>query len=450
MRNKELWADWLFPVISLVTFATLLGTMLFDMNSIPVASLISYSTGLLAYTMMLTVTFIGSRPRFIEKHFGMPQMFEVHGIMSVTLCILILFHVFIQWNGIQAFTNITEMSIVSQTGWVAVIALLIVMYSGIFSLSGMYVNKNKTLRKFKESNNREVNLWLHRLAIVADIFIFFHLFNLPFLRNNIPFMVLLVGYTVYVLGYWAVWKIRVFMLPKYKLVDIYRGTPSIWVLEFEPESGKIPEYNAGEYFWIHFKDADISKEGHPFSTSSARTNRYNNSIEFMIKDAGDWTEALKNVKPGDTAQLEGPYGDMYTPEIQELDESVPFVLLGGGIGLTPLLSVLRNETQKGSQREMHLVWGLSYEEDLFMLEELEEMQKINPNLHVHIIFSNEEVEGYPFGFITNEYLAEVGADHYIEGHFMVCGPELMIDATKRILDYGNVPFEQRHIDDFGF
>ncbi len=447
MRNKEFWADWLFPIISLVTFATLLGTMLFDMNSITVGSLISYSSGLLAFTMMLTVTFIGSRPRFLEKHFGMPQMFEVHGIMSVTLCILILFHVIIQWNGLQ---GISEMSVVSQTGWVAVIALLIVMYSGIFSLSGMFVNKNKKMRQFKEANNREVNLWLHRLAIVSIIFVYLHMFFLPFLQNNIVFMVLLSAYTVYVLGYWAYWKIKVQMLPKYKVTKIYRGTPSIWVLEFEPVKGNIPEYNAGEYFWIHFKDADITKEGHPFSTSSARTNRYSNSIEFMIKDAGDWTEALKNVKEGDTATLEGPYGDMFSPEIQELDESVPFVLLGGGIGLTPLLSVLRHETEKGSQREIHLVWGLSYEEDLFMLDELEEMKKVNPNLHVHIIFSNEEVEGYPFGFISNEFLAEVGADHYIEGHFMVCGPELMIDATKRILDYGNVPFEQRHIDDFGF
>src|SRR5690554_307188 len=117
MGKKEFWADWLFPVISLVTFAILLGTMLFDMSSVTVGALMSYSSGLLAYTMMLTVTFIGSRPRFIEKHFGMPQMFEVHGVMSVVLSILILIHVIIQWNGLQ---GISDMSVVSQTGWVAV------------------------------------------------------------------------------------------------------------------------------------------------------------------------------------------------------------------------------------------------------------------------------------------------------------------------------------------
>lgn len=448
MKNKQFWADWLFPIISLATFATLLASMLMTMDSIRVGSLLSYSSGLLAYTMMLTVTFIGSRPRFIEKHFGMPHMFEVHGVMSIVLTILIGIHVIIQWNGLQ---SIADMSVVSQTGWVAVIALLLVMFSGIFSLSGIFVNTNPTLRKFKENRNREVNLWLHRLAIVSDIFVFFHLFNLPFLRNNTLFIVLLSAYTIYVLGYYAVWKIRVETLPKYRVDKIYRGTPSLFVLEFVPLKGEIPQYNPGEYFWIHFKDADgITKEGHPFSTSSAITNRYNNSIEFMIKEAGDWTKALENVKEGDTATLEGPYGDMFPPHIQELDESVPFTLLAGGIGLTPMLSIARHEHKIGSQREIHLVWGLSFEEDMFMLEELEEMKKANPNFHVHIIFSNEEVEGYDFGFITNDYLEEKGAAHYSEGHFFVCGPEPMINAAKRILDNGNVQYDHRHIDDFGF
>ena len=449
MKNKQFWADWLFPIISLVSFASLLAAMLLTMDSIRVGALLSYSAGLLAYTSMLTVTFIGSRPRFIEKHFGMPHMFEVHGVMSVMLTILVLIHVIIQWNGVQW---VTDMSIVSQTGWVAAIALLVVMFTGIFSLSGMFVNTNPTLRKFKEKQPRELNLWLHRLAIVSDVFVFFHLFNLPFLRDNMFFMVLLSAYTIYVLGYYAFWKIKVEMLPKYKLGKIYNGTPSLYVLEFEPTEGrKIPQYNPGEYYWIHFKDAQgITKEGHPFSTSSAITDRFNNSIEFMIKEAGDWTNSLKNVKAGDTATLEGPYGDMFPPHIQELDESVPFTLLAGGIGLTPMLSIARHEHQIGSQREIHLVWGLSFEEDMFMLEELEEIKKANPNFHVHIIFSNEEVEGYDFGFITNEYLEQKGAGNYAEGHFFVCGPEPMINASKRILDNGNVTHDQRHIDDFGF
>src|SRR5699024_4832937 len=171
MSNKKFWSDWLFPVISLVMFASLLATMLLQMQSIPVGSLISYSTGLLAYAMMLTVTFIGSRPRFIEKNFVLPSMFEVHRIMSIVISFFVLIHVFIQWNGIK---GISEMSTVSQTGWVAVIALFLVMYTGIFSLSGIFVKHNRKMLEFKEKRNRELNLWLHRLAIVSVIFVYLH------------------------------------------------------------------------------------------------------------------------------------------------------------------------------------------------------------------------------------------------------------------------------------
>lgn len=449
MSNKKFWSDWLFPIISLVTFASLLGAMLLEMNSINTGSLLSYSSGLLAYTMMLTVTFMGSRPRFLEKIFGMPEMYEVHAIMGVVLSILAGVHIVIQWNGLQW---VTDMSLVSQTGWVAVVSLVVVMFTGIFSISGIFVDQNEAFRNLKEKLNREVSLWLHRLAIVAIIAIYLHMWYLPFLKDNLMFMVLMTSYTVFTLAYYLYWKFEIVSSTKYKVVEIYKATPSLWVVEFEPVEGTMEAYNAGDYFFIRFKgDADITKEGHPFSTSSSMTTRYSNSIEFMIKEAGDWTEALANVKKGDVATFEGPYGNFLPEEVEKSnEEEVPFILLGGGIGLTPNLSVLRHEVQKNSQREIHLFWGLAYEEDMFMLEELKEAKKQNPNFHYHIIFSNEEVEGYPFGFISHELLEEVGADHYRDGHFFVCGPGPMLNGMRTLLNDGNVPYDQIHLDDFGF
>ena len=448
MRNRKFWSDWLFPTMSLVTFASLLGTMLMSMDSISTSSLISFSSGLLAYTMMLTVTFIGSRPRFLEKQFGMPEMYEVHAVMSVVLTILSAIHIFIQWNGLQW---IPDMSDVSQAGWVGVIALIIVMFTGIFSLSGIFVDNNESFRLFKDKLNREVNLWLRRLAIVAIGAIYLHMYFLPFLKDNTAFMVLLNVYTIATLSYYFYWKFKILLSPEYKVTKIYKATPSLWVLEFEPVKGTMETYNAGDYYFIRFKGADITGEGHPFSTSSAMTKRYSNSIEFMIKEAGDWTGSLGNINVGDIATLEGPYGHFLPKEVDQTnEEEVPYVLLGGGIGLTPNLSVLRHEVEKDSQREIHLIWGLAYEEDMFMLEELDAVKEQNPNFHYHIIFSNEEVEGYPFGFITNDFLETIGADKYTNGHFFVCGPGPMLDATRNILKEANVSFDQIHLDDFGF
>lgn len=443
---KKFLNDWIFPVISLFIFATLLGAMLSQMNSLTLSALISFSAGLLAYSMMLTVTFIGSRPRFIEKHVGMPRMYEVHSMMSIVLSILVLLHILLQWGGFTAMLR----NPITQTGYVGAVSLLIVMFTGIFSLSGIFVQKNKTLRNWKEKVfNRQVMLWLHRFAIVAIIGVYFHLFALVFLRNNTPFMVLLTLYTVGILGYYAIWKIKIVQAPKYKVSELYKATPSLWVLEFEPENGQLPAYNPGDYFFIRFQDADITTEGHPFSTSSAITKMHSNTIQFMIKEAGDWTGSLGNIKVDDIATLEGPYGDFFPEEVRVGEE--PYVLMGGGIGLTPNLSILRSEIDKESQRKIDLVWALSWEEDMFMLDELEEYKKVNPNFNYHIIFSNEEVEGYPFGFISHPFLEDVGvAELYQEATFFICGPGVMMDATKNVLLNSGVPEENIRVDEFGF
>lgn len=435
--------------MALFMFATLLIAIILPLESVSTTQLLAYSASPLAYSLMLVGLFIASRPRFIEKHFGMTEMYEIHAMMTVVAVILATLHIAFFWQGFGAIFR----SAASIWGYVGYLGMLLGLLSGMFSLSGMFLGRNKTLLRIKEKVlNREVMLWVHRIgALMAIIGTYMQNVSISFLRANTAYMILLAVYTVLILGYYVIYRLLVGLAPRYKVKKIERATPTLWVLEFEPVRGKITEYPAGSYFNIRFSGVKgIGSEGHPFSTSSAVTRRFDNSIEFMIKEAGDWTKALQHVSVGDIATLEGPYGDFFQPEVEELDESVPYVLLGGGIGLTPNLSVLRSEIEKGSQREIHLVWGLSYEEDMFMVDELESYKLVNPNFEYHIIFSNEEVEGYPFGFITNNFLESVGADHYRNGHFFVCGPAPMLNASRKLLDNGNVRDEQRHIDDFGF
>ena len=448
-ENNKFWSDWLFPFIAYFMFATLLATLLVQLETVSLSQLIAYSASPLAYSLMLVGLFIASKPRIFEQHIGMPKMYETHALMTVLAAILVFVHIGNFWQGFGAMFR----SPATFWGYIGAFGILLGLLTGALSLSGMFINNNRTLRNLKENFfNREVMLWLHRIgAFAAIIGTYLQNYYIDFLRNNTPYMTLLTIYTVAVIGYYLFWRLQVATGRRYKVAKIFRGTPSLWVLEFEPVDGTIPEYEPGEYFNIRFKGADISGEAHPFSTSSAHTKRFSNSIEFMIKDAGDWTESLQNIEVGDVATLEGPNGDFFPEDVKNSnEEETPFILLAGGIGLTPNLSVLRHEIEIGSQREIHLVWGLSYEEDMFMLDELEAMKKVNPNFQYHIIFSNEEVEGYPFGFISNDFLEEVGADHYSKGHFFVCGPEPMINASKRLLENGNVAYEQQHIDDFGF
>lgn len=444
---KKFLSDWIFPFIAFFMFATMLAAMLMQVSSLTLTSLIAYSASVLAYSLMLTGTFIASRPRFFEKHVGLPKMYQIHAVMTIYSCILVLLHIVIIWRG---FTNMFR-SPATIVGYIGALAIVVAMLTGMLSLSGMFVNKNKTLRNLKENVlNREVMLWIHRIAaLVSIVAVYYHQYLIVFLRNNTPYMALLTIYSVAVLGYFFFWKFNIAFAPKYTVSEIYKATPSLWILEFKPNNKKLVKYTPGDYFFIRFKNADITKEPHPFSTSSAITKTHNGSVQFMIKEAGDWTRSLGNIKVGDIATLEGPYGDFYPKEISRSDD--PYVLMGGGIGLTPNLSILRSEIDKGSQRKIKLVWALSWESDMFMVDELDSYKQVNPNFDYDFIFSNETVEGYPHGFISPAFLQEIGvSDIYSTAKFFICGPDVMMNATKKVLLSNGVPADSIRVDEFGF
>jgi len=446
---KRFLTNMIFPLIAFFMFATLLIPILVTVKTpIGPQQLFAYSVSPLAYSFMLTGVFIASRPRFLEKHVGMPKMYAIHALMTILAFFLVLYHIIFYWQGFGAIFR----SPATIFGWIGMILIFLGMMSGILSLSGMFINKIKPLKYLKEKVlNREVMLWIHRIAGIGSVVaVYLQNVFIGFLRANTPYMIVLGLYTALILGYYFYWKLETQFLPKYKVSKIYKATPLLWVLEFEPKRGNIVEYSPGDYFFIRFKgSANITKEAHPFSTSSAITKKHSNTIEFMIKEAGDWTKSLANIKVGDVATLEGPYGDFFPPVARESES--PYVLMGGGIGLTPNLSILRSEIEKKSQRRIELIWALSYESDMFMIDELESYKKVNPNFNYHIIFSNEEVKNYPFGFISNPYLEQIGVSEvYQDATFFICGPDIMMESTYNVLVKGGVPANKIYVDDFGF
>lgn len=444
---KKFFIDKFFSILVIFMFVTQLAAFLSQTNSLSAEYLIAFSASMLAYTLMLVGLFIASRPRFIEKHLGMPRMYEMHAVMTTIAGVLVIIHIIIMWQGFGAIFR----SAATISGYLGALGILGGFLTGTFSLSGMFISKNKTLVNIKNNVlNREVMLWSHRIsALVAIIGTYIQQISIPFLRNNTLYMVILTGYTVASLGYYAYWRYSIAKAPKYSVSKIEKATPALWVLEFKPENGQLTNYNPGDYFFIRFEGADITTEAHPFSTSSAISAPFSSTIEFMIKEAGDWTKSLANINVGDIATLEGPYGDFYPEETRASDR--PYVLMGGGIGLTPNLSILRSEIELKSQRKIDLIWAVSWESDLFMLDELESYKQVNPNFQYHIIISNEEVEGYPHGFISTSYLEQIKVSEvFQEAEFFICGPDIMMESSKNVLLDNGVSEEFIHVDEFGF
>jgi predicted ferric reductase len=83
---------------------------------------------------------------------------------------------------------------------------------------------------------------------------------------------------------------------------------------------------------------------HPFSMSSPPCA--DSKLEFTIKELGDFTRTIGQIEPGETAYVDGPYGAFSIDRYR----APGFVFIGGGIGLPPLMSMMRALAERGDRR----------------------------------------------------------------------------------------------------
>jgi ferredoxin-NADP reductase len=194
-------------------------------------------------------------------------------------------------------------------------------------------------------------------------------------------------------------------------------------------------YKAGQFFFISLRQGDKELSKH-FSFSSSPTEK--DHIEFTKKFTDhDFSLALKAVKVGDWARIDAPYGQFtFEGEYQKI------VLLGGGIGITPFMSICKNATDKALNSKITLFYGCRTENDMAFRVELEELAKKNRNLNL-IFIINQPTEQWKgaIGNINAEMIKQLLPD-YQENLFFTCGPPPMIDAMEKLVVSLGLPKEK--------
>jgi len=107
-------------------------------------------------------------------------------------------------------------------------------------------------------------------------------------------------------------------------------------------------------------------ESHPFSLSAAPTNEM---MRFTVKDLGDHSRSLISLQPGTRVMIEGPFG---TFTKHQANKSRPILLIGGGVGITPIRALLE-ELPKNS--DISLIYRTSNDEGLIFLDEINELAR---------------------------------------------------------------------------
>ncbi|MDP2932205.1 MAG: FAD-binding oxidoreductase [Chloroflexota bacterium] len=226
------------------------------------------------------------------------------------------------------------------------------------------------------------------------------------------------------------------------VAEVIQRTPNIKSFRFPVKNGHV-RYQPGQFFFITIKirgEAAI----HHFSFSSSPTEK--GYIEFTKRiTTSDFSQALAVMKPGDWAHLRGPEGSFTLPRKKR-----KLAFLSGGIGITPLRSMLRYITDKKLDFDVVLLYGNNSWEDIAFREELGGMAAANPRLRIEHILSGPDLppdwKGKT-GFINKDMVAELVPD-YTERLFYLSGPPRMVIALEGQLTALDILREQMKQDSF--
>lgn len=212
---------------------------------------------------------------------------------------------------------------------------------------------------------------------------------------------------------------------------------------FEPvDGGPLADFQPGQYTTI-ILEIDGQTVRRNYSLSDApRLPHYRISVK---REAGGLVSnhLHDNLKVGDVVRLTPPCGDFVLNQAQR-----PLVLLSGGVGITPTLSMLKPALESG--RDVHFLHGALNSGVHAFRELIEDLQQSHPNLYVSYCYSNPlpEDQHCETGFFDRERLAKLLPDHRdVDVYFL--GPKPFMQLCYSALNDLGVPEERIRYEFFG-
>jgi predicted ferric reductase len=228
----------------------------------------------------------------------------------------------------------------------------------------------------------------------------------------------------------------------YVVERVRRQPGDSWSVELSPDGHDGLHFRAGQFAWLTVGGTPFQLEEHPFSFSSSaeRPER----LELTIKELGDFTSRVGEIEPGSRAYLDGPYGAFST----ELNEGPGFVAVAGGVGITPVMSILRTLADRTDRRPVLLFHANPDLESALFGDELEQLGEHLDLDVVDVLEHPPEGWAGESGFIDTDVLRRHLPEDAHRRSYFVCGPDPMMDATEQALVELGVPREKVAMERF--
>lgn len=405
---------------------------------------LSTALALLAFSGVLVAFLLSGRFLTISGHIGIDATMRVHQLMARAFTLFILVHPFLYatpflnqplpWDVTARDTlGLTTTTVI--TGLIAWIALMVMVALAIFreQRSGSYegwraahgfaavvvagFGAHHTLEAGRYSGDPTLWwFWIVLLAVAAAALVWVYLVK-PLSQ----------------LG------------QRYEVQSVRPIGQRIWELDIASQNKPL-DFAAGQFVWLNVGHSPFSLAENPFSIASAPATK--DQLSFVIKEAGDFTNRIGGVQPGTRCYLDGPHGHLRVP----CSEAPGIALLAGGVGIAPVLSILRQLLCERDTRPIVLLYGNRVREQIVYEDELRDMQNdIDLRVEYALAEPPPNWQGHR-GMIDAALLRTVlDRPNAKAWRYIICGPQPMIEGVEKTLlscgvPSGNVLSEQFYYD----
>ncbi|MFZ6027574.1 MAG: ferric reductase-like transmembrane domain-containing protein [Chloroflexota bacterium] len=229
----------------------------------------------------------------------------------------------------------------------------------------------------------------------------------------------------------------------YEVANVKAERGDAWTVTLHPVGHGGFRFQPGQFAWLTLRSSPFADKEHPFSISSS--SEQTGSIAFTIKNLGDFTATVKDIQAGELAYLDGPHGGF---SIDRHPHAPGFVFIAGGIGITPMMSMLHSMADRGDQRPAILLYGSNTWDAITFREELDDLaQHMNLKL-VHILAKPPEGWSGERGFITLDVIKRHLPPASARYEHFICGPDPMMNAVEKALRAHEVDWGDFHSERF--
>lgn len=230
----------------------------------------------------------------------------------------------------------------------------------------------------------------------------------------------------------------------YRIAEVHKERGDTATLVMQPEGHSGFRFTPGQFGWLTVWGSPFKITGHPFSFSSSAAAP-DGRVEMTIRNLGDFTSTIHTLPVGKRVYLDGPYGAFTVGNPADMH-----VLIAGGIGITPMMSIIRTFADNGDKRPVILLYGSKDWESITFREELDALKdRLNLTI-VHVIRNPPADWTGERGHITAEVFKRHLPPPYADHEYFICGADVMMDSIEKALDELHVPISKYHSERYSF